>query len=95
MCLSSAAATIYHAEGVWCGQSWGGPTRRDIERIIDMSAWPVFPNIKFGTYGEFFKLTEAIEDQLRRYRRAELCLYRLLYQPVPDQGQQRITKPPA
>ncbi len=36
------------------GDHGGGPTRRDIERIIDMDTWPVFPQIKFGTFNEFF-----------------------------------------
>jgi alpha-mannosidase len=61
-CSSHNLPAMLKVYGV--GNHGGGPTRRDIERIIDMSAWPVFPNIKFGTYGEFFKLTEAIEDQL-------------------------------
>ena len=31
------------------GDHGGGPTRRDIERIIDMDAWPIFPRVRFGT----------------------------------------------
>jgi len=46
------------------GDHGGGPTRRDIERIIDMAAWPVFPTIRFGTYSEFFSLVEEIKDTL-------------------------------
>ncbi|MDR1705045.1 MAG: hypothetical protein LBS19_10245 [Clostridiales bacterium] len=37
------------------GDHGGGPTRRDIERLMDMAGWPVFPNIRFGTYKEFFE----------------------------------------
>lgn len=37
------------------GDHGGGPTRRDIERMLDMAAWPVMPTIRFGTFGEFFK----------------------------------------
>ena len=44
------------------GDHGGGPTRRDIERIIDMGSWPVAPAIKFGTYREFFKTVEPEKD---------------------------------
>lgn len=36
------------------GDHGGGPTRRDLERLQDMAAWPVMPQIRFGTFGEFF-----------------------------------------
>lgn len=46
------------------GDHGGGPTRRDIERIIDMNTWPVFPEIRFGTFSEYFSLVEEIVDEL-------------------------------
>lgn len=46
------------------GNHGGGPTRRDVERIIEMQGWPVFPAFKFGTLHEFFKKAEAVYDQL-------------------------------
>ena len=46
------------------GNHGGGPTRRDVERIIEMQAWPIFPKLKFGTLHEFFKKAEAVYDQL-------------------------------
>ena len=46
------------------GDHGGGPTRRDIEILSDMMTWPVMPNIKFGTYHEFFKKLEAFADNL-------------------------------
>jgi len=46
------------------GDHGGGPTRRDLERIIDMNSWPVFPVIEFGTFGEFFSLAEKVKDRL-------------------------------
>jgi alpha-mannosidase len=46
------------------GNHGGGPTRRDIERIIDMDAWPVFPHVRFGTYREFFLAAEKAESKL-------------------------------
>ena len=41
------------------GDHGGGPTRRDIERILTMMEWPVAPTVKFGTYREFFAAVEA------------------------------------
>ncbi len=46
------------------GDHGGGPTRRDIERIIDMDSWPVFPRIRFATFREFFQLVEKAADKL-------------------------------
>ena len=46
------------------GNHGGGPTRRDIERLIDMNSWPVFPNIRFSTYTEYFKQIEKIKETL-------------------------------
>ncbi len=40
------------------GDHGGGPTRRDIERLLDMAEWPVFPVMRFGTYKEFFEKAE-------------------------------------
>ena len=40
------------------GDHGGGPTRRDITRIIDMMTWPIQPTITFGTYDGFFKEVE-------------------------------------
>ncbi len=46
------------------GDHGGGPTRKDIERLIDMDSWPVFPAIRFGTYRDYFKKIEDIEGSL-------------------------------
>lgn len=46
------------------GDHGGGPTRRDIEKIIDMNTWPIFPEIKFGTYDEFFEKVSKVENEL-------------------------------
>ena len=40
------------------GDHGGGPTRRDIERILEYRSWPLTPDIKFGTYREFFESAE-------------------------------------
>lgn len=46
------------------GDHGGGPTRRDIEKLIEMSGWPVFPSIRFGTFAEYFNILEGIADKL-------------------------------
>ncbi len=46
------------------GNHGGGPTRRDVERAIDMMDWPIYPTIKFGTITEFFKEAESVRDKL-------------------------------
>ncbi len=40
------------------GDHGGGPTRCDIERILEYKSWPLTPTISFGTYHEFFKYVE-------------------------------------
>ncbi|MBQ2748694.1 MAG: alpha-mannosidase [Clostridia bacterium] len=46
------------------GDHGGGPTRRDIERILDMATWPIFPEITFGTYREFYAEAEKVRELL-------------------------------
>lgn len=41
------------------GDHGGGPTRRDIDRLMDMATWPLFPTIVFGTIQGFFQKLEA------------------------------------
>lgn len=45
------------------GDHGGGPTRRDIERLIDMNTWPLFPKISFGTYHEYYDYLEERKEQ--------------------------------
>lgn len=45
------------------GDHGGGPTRRDIEALKDVSTWPLFPIIKFGTYREFYDYLEEHKEQ--------------------------------
>lgn len=40
------------------GDHGGGPTRRDVERLIEMSAWPIMPTLMFSTYGAFYGALE-------------------------------------
>ncbi len=46
------------------GNHGGGPSRRDIERIIEMQGWPVFPAMKFGTVRGFFRKAESVREKL-------------------------------
>ncbi len=40
------------------GDHGGGPSRRDIERIMEYRNWPFTPDMKFGTMREYFKILE-------------------------------------
>ncbi|MBE6938739.1 MAG: alpha-mannosidase [Ruminococcaceae bacterium] len=40
------------------GDHGGGPTRRDIERVRDMASWPLAPEIRWGTFKEYFSIIE-------------------------------------
>ncbi|MGI6174062.1 MAG: glycoside hydrolase family 38 C-terminal domain-containing protein [Christensenellales bacterium] len=46
------------------GDHGGGPTRRDVERAIDMMTWPVYPTIRFGGLRDYFREAEVIRDAL-------------------------------
>ncbi|MCK9253728.1 MAG: glycosyl hydrolase-related protein [Clostridiales bacterium] len=46
------------------GDHGGGPTRRDLERIRAMDRWPIFPHYRFGTFHDFFREAEKIQDRL-------------------------------
>lgn len=61
-CTQNNMNTMLKVYGV--GDHGGGPTRRDLERIIDMNKWPVFPAIRFGTFREFYTLVDQVADSL-------------------------------
>lgn len=61
-CKKHGMDTMMRIYGV--GDHGGGPTRRDIERIIDMDGWPIFPRLKFGTVHEYFRLVEKVAEKL-------------------------------
>jgi alpha-mannosidase len=46
------------------GDHGGGPTRRDIRRILEMDGWPVFPRFRFSTTREFYAILEKNADRL-------------------------------
>jgi len=56
-CRKNGLKTALKVYGV--GDHGGGPTRRDVEKIIDMSTWPLMPTIRFGTFHDFFRSLEA------------------------------------
>ena len=60
--LSGGLRTGMAVYGV--GDHGGGPTRRDLNRGIEMQAWPVFPVLRFGTLHDYFAAAEAVRDQL-------------------------------
>ncbi len=41
------------------GDHGGGPTRRDLKRIVEMNGWPIFPRLEFSTLHNFFRRAEA------------------------------------
>lgn len=65
--------TTLHVYGV--GDHGGGPTRRDVERLLDMNQWPVYPRFRLVTYREFFEAMEAYRDQLPVYEGEINCIF--------------------
>ncbi len=61
-CRKHGISAMMRVYGV--GDHGGGPTRRDIERIIDMDGWPLFPRVRFSTFREFFTLAEQATGKL-------------------------------
>lgn len=45
------------------GDHGGGPTRRDLERIMDMREWPLLPDIRFGRYHDYFQALEKNREE--------------------------------
>ena len=40
------------------GDHGGGPSRRDIERILEYRSWPLTPEISFGTFKDYYEYLE-------------------------------------
>lgn len=70
--LSGVKKTL-HVYGV--GDHGGGPTRRDVERLLDMNQWPIYPTFKLSTYGEFFHAVEPYREQLPVYEGEINCIF--------------------
>ncbi len=61
-CRQNCTDTALKVYGV--GDHGGGPTRRDIERIMDMASWPLMPQIRFGRMREAYAALEKNRDRL-------------------------------
>jgi alpha-mannosidase len=61
-CARYGMDTMLKVYGV--GDHGGGPTRRDLEKIIDLNTWPVFPAVRFGTFRDFYSRVAAVENSL-------------------------------
>lgn len=57
------------------GDHGGGPTRRDIERILEYKSWPLTPTISFGTYDQFFKYIEQSGVKIPEVRTEQNFLF--------------------
>jgi len=59
-CMEHGIRDLMKVYGV--GDHGGGPTRQDIERIIDMKSWPVAPTVFFSTYKRYFEAIEPYKN---------------------------------
>ncbi len=46
------------------GDHGGGPTRRDLNRALEMQQWPVFPQLCFGRFRDYFAEAEKVRDKV-------------------------------
>lgn len=44
------------------GDHGGGASIRDIEKLIELSSYPIMPDIKFGTYREYFDYLSTLKN---------------------------------
>ncbi len=61
-CRTHGMQSMLRVYGI--GDHGGGPTRRDLERILDMDSWPIFPRLRFGAMREFFSAAEKNAERL-------------------------------
>ena len=57
------------------GDHGGGPSRRDIERILEYASWPLTPRIEFGTFRRFFSIIEKEKKEIPEMRSELNCLF--------------------
>ena len=41
------------------GDHGGGPTRKDLRKLLEMDSWPIYPRVEFSTLRRFFEVAEA------------------------------------
>ena len=58
----TGSRTLLKVYGV--GDHGGGPTRRDLDFLIEMNSWPVYPKFTFSTFHEYFHTVEARRETL-------------------------------
>ncbi len=62
MCERNHISSYLFVYGV--GDHGGGPTRRDLDRIVEISSWPIMPTVMFSTYSAFFHELEGQKENL-------------------------------
>lgn len=58
----TGSKTLLKVYGV--GDHGGGPTRRDISRLIEMNSWPLFPRFTFGRMADYFRKISGLKEKL-------------------------------
>ncbi|MGN1074788.1 MAG: glycoside hydrolase family 38 C-terminal domain-containing protein, partial [Eubacteriales bacterium] len=61
-CAENGIDTALFVYGV--GDHGGGPTRRDLSRLLDMREWPLMPALEFGTFRRFF---DSLNERRERF----------------------------
>ncbi len=61
-CAENGIDTALFVYGV--GDHGGGPTRRDLSRLLDMREWPLMPTLEFGTFRRFF---DSLNERRERF----------------------------
>ncbi len=46
------------------GDHGGGPTRKDLSKIIEMNSWPIYPNFVFNPAKKFFEIAEKTHKNI-------------------------------
>ena len=46
------------------GDHGGGPTRRDLERAIDLATWPIYPTVRFSSAEAYFEKLATYGERL-------------------------------
>ncbi|MDR2403698.1 MAG: glycosyl hydrolase-related protein [Spirochaetaceae bacterium] len=58
----TGSRTLLKVYGV--GDHGGGPTRRDITRLMEMNSWPLYPRFNFGRMKDYFDRTAERKESL-------------------------------
>ena len=62
LCEQNGINSFLFVYGV--GDHGGGPTRRDLDRIVELAKWPIMPTVMFSTYSAFFHELETQKANL-------------------------------